>query len=1106
MKFSKCFLCSNITLTVMMLFLPSGAVHANEFDWHAHMTRNEERIRMLMQNPERNVWVEDIDPAMEFASGYTGLGSDILTIVTANDIASVWPAWNSLSPYIERYALIMLAYDCINDAFTGNANAAAWRVTKFAYGKFLSNMSAGGPVYAAYINLIDFGLDYLGNAVVGQISEDYWRAYCEFHFKKEKKDLSTLLNAFETGGLGGLERSLDTFWSDSASAGIRGYYTQKVHDPDFKQNFRWRFIREFMAAELLNSLAEKQTEMFIKQRRAAREMAEQMQRTKIRVTVPVVERGTGQPAKGYTARLSVRTRSGTEKIATVPVNGQPLVTFEFPYTALLTDDHLPSSTPSFHISIVPDEGTIGNSPQRYFNLFGSSRRAQLTVSELLIECRILHSFEVNSLFPVTIKVNGKLPARGAKVILRPFDTIRSHGVGREAISLTGSPAQDSVGAPGFGGDGDMPEGWVEEGTVQDGIARYSQIPAGRYWFELLDAFHGPYIVDAPSEFSIQHAAVTASDAGSIHAEPPSKEEVTALAENEFVPAINGLEGTLEQHIAVINETGAELWARFMAAATAAKRDAEAWRLRANEVSGHDEQSNRMREQANQSARARMDDYSRLFSEMNNLHRNVLEMTQNASAKALEGRVEIEPQHELLREYNELRHLHRDQSIQPLQQIQNELLRGFWQHQPDPEAQLEAAEAAVEAARSAADRTRQARSNIAAAKASAQQAFERNNLINDFFQGSGGMQRYTQLEAAAVQLERNQMQLDAEEASRQVERYRQRIESRRRMERRMRELLAQIDEALAALPEIDPAEWSAALNDFSEKHKTLIAAVKDSVTSDDENDPWKSLQEKTEQWLLARVEFCGDLLPEPLRTENSYSEFFDLFNAVKPFSSPYVPREWFGTYRAAYNSKVASRNQAVEPLIELHNEIALMATITPAADRAEIIKRLITKAEALISPDRKVFGQERIDELIHAKSIMDDIPQSMLGGLPAAWDAARRQLVQDGTLERLAKASGQPYIVIESYNENPVEKPFFWPESVVGGPRHELVLRLENVPAGDFSMVSWYLNEAYKNPARREGRNFKINAHLQQASNFKLDVMLSEGELFQSELFPAVLFP
>ena len=42
-------------------------------------------------------WKENAAPAVKFVGTYTGLGSDVATLMTANALENIWPAWKGLS-------------------------------------------------------------------------------------------------------------------------------------------------------------------------------------------------------------------------------------------------------------------------------------------------------------------------------------------------------------------------------------------------------------------------------------------------------------------------------------------------------------------------------------------------------------------------------------------------------------------------------------------------------------------------------------------------------------------------------------------------------------------------------------------------------------------------------------------------------------------------------------------------------------------------------------------------------------------------------------------------------------------------------------------------
>jgi len=213
----------------------------------------------------------------------------------------------------------------------------------------LSKMGNAVATSAAGVGLVDFALSSFGEAALQQVADDYWFFYCRYQAQRQPR-LGDYVRLITQGdgtrrGFDAVVASLDSFWDDPETHGIRGFSTLKTQDPDYQANFRSRYLKENLLP-FLQTWAERERD---KEETAAwialRRLTEQLQATVVAVDFALLEKGLNEPPAGATVDVVVEfysPKQETRVLASAPIAARNRL--QFPLSAALgADGKLPRS-------------------------------------------------------------------------------------------------------------------------------------------------------------------------------------------------------------------------------------------------------------------------------------------------------------------------------------------------------------------------------------------------------------------------------------------------------------------------------------------------------------------------------------------------------------------------------------------------------------------------------------------------------------------------------------------------------------------------------------------------------------------------------------------
>ena len=1002
-------------------------------------------------------WQSTADPTIQFLNKYSGLGSDTVTVLSLNQMEAIWPTWKPVSESLEKFGIACSVYNCVKSVAGGSYNKAAIDALKDFLKYKLSKLGTSGALYAGGIGIIDFTLNTFGEAAVSQIKDDYWYSYSAYQARRHLQ-LSQFVKLIVDGdgqgrGVDAVARSLDTFWADEATAGIRGYYTLIAQDPDYKATFRNRYLRERVLPFLVQWAEYERGKALAEAHLAATEFLETVRCTKFVVECAFYDRGLNVPSRNLRARLTTeRTVNGTaQRVVLDEAPVAATVRFAVPLSALSDDTgHLVTYFAIELVQTGPAAAATQLRPEKVelnTALTGGPWRREGAPGEIRYRAR--EPFYLDRTSEVTVKLSGAPSGNITEVTLQSITLMATASFG-QMISFP--PVQR---------------------IPLSGNVGHAKLDHSRYLVTASSGDHGvlagPFTVDGPGEIAVAARPIGGDTIPAPSALPdPARlskvyEQVCTAAQNPKV-AVNA---TVRNALAGLGDYWEE-WAR----AFATRRETRLALLnRAHrELKGLAEDSPEFRAicaQYDPKLKAMEAEQLAADRAVNEVVQRMVPRQRDA-AQALETR-----RHALVNELNESAKAYRDK-IDELEKIQNQLrepieqlteLLGSDKLLQTPTRELkalieqarknfQAIEAALPSLNATADAAAQAeaRHRQAAAAVGEVEAADSDFVAPGPTFGDPEASLRQQVDALRKTL--------LQDAAGYVQKAERIVARRQARHARLDELLRAVREAAAALPPPDEKLWTDQTAGFAARGDALFATALAAAPTDD-TPAFVALATELDAFFGAQAAVCSDQRPEPQRIPNAYSAFLDADQALRELASYQdFPEAWTDGARTTGRTKVDRRNRATGALLGLRNDLARW--LACGATRTERRQKVESLRAAIEANSKITTTAGRLRALGEQSAVFDALPRRLVpADVLAAWRQARTALVRSGELEPYLRSSGRPYLVFARGPDQPLDQALFWPEQMTaaakGASSVEAELRIAGTDDGSLCLIRQSFN-------------------------------------------------
>ena len=967
-------------------------------------------------------WKSQADPSIQFLNKYGGLGGDTVTALTLNQAEALWPAWKSVGGGLEKFGIACSVYNCLKSANEGNYNAAVLNALKDFLKYRLSKMGNNVAASAAGVGLIDFALNSFGEAALQQIADDYWEIYCSYQARRHPS-LADYVRLITQGdgtqsGFAAVTASLDSFWDDPATDGIRGFENLKTQDKNYKANFRSRYLKENLLAFLQTWAEREQENAQIAAWIQLRKLTEQLQNTKIAVDFALLEKGLNEPPAGATVEVVVQfyvaNKTETRVLAQAPIAARNRL--EFPLVNMLgADRKLPRT---LYIRLrrpgVTEEPHSGGTDVFELSLIdaaGPWRREARTGQLAYVAKQPLYT-SAWSEFPITLTGPGadkiysltfyQLPA-GTATYLR--ELVVSMGGGSVNIK---------------DGQGKM--------RLQHGLY-LATCENDDYVFT-----YGPVKIAGPTPLTIPVRPATER--------PPAAPEPAKLHEQvaQAAAAVRSRQESQTAAIATASQALQDYWLATYNALNAYTSTARALRKKMNEELAQpklttDQQraiTQKYQPRADEMEKARYDAERAMYASVQAEEKVAADLdTENRQRYAALSKDFRAVGDETDAAFNVVR-----QKLYPVssdfEKIANRLVGGSLLNMPNASLDQELTQ------------MRQALANIETNLPALLQAYDKL---------PGALERYNQTAAAVREVEANEgttlyfnpnhyddavamlgLSVDAIRSSGYLDEARsllqkaERVVAQRRERARLAAALLQEIESLAQqLTVPDEALWRTKTAAFRERADPLFAAALAPEDADD-TAAFQGLLKDLRAFCQEQAAVCGDMLEAPDKTENAFSRFnvkYAEFNRQQLFRE--APSDFWQKMDQIAWSKIRSRANTTREAVTLAKDVATWLKIGATREaRTQQLAKL--RAEFDPKTARDIAGQ--IEQLNRLDAALQPLPARLVQAERQAWQTARTQLVRSGQLESWLRNQNRPYVGFATFSDKPAGSVYFWPEKAV----------------------------------------------------------------------------
>jgi hypothetical protein len=983
-------------------------------------------------------WQSEADPWIQFTAKYTGFGGDVVTALSLNQAEAIWPAYKGISEKMDQFGAACVVYNCLQYAYDGEYNKAALEGMKWFLMNRLKQMGEHGAISASGVGLIDFALNSFAEAAMQQIKDDYWAFYCAYQ-TDQHRHLGDYLRMFENGekglkGMPAIAASLDSFWETPEAQGIRGYYTLKVQDPQYIENFRNRFIKEFLLQHLVRRAEIEQEKARTDAWLAAKKYAEQIQATTFVVDLPIRERNLGEAPVWLTADLYVNdpaAKDGMRILVSAPVAND--LKLEAPLSALFNDKkQMPTVV---HVKLhragaqdpktapAPDPETI----DIYLSENNPKWKREAKPGKLIYKPRN----------PILVATRSNVRVRGG-------------GTGTYQITWV------SFHPLPIAGFGDMTDNTIRPNwdscRLTDGQGTTS-LANGRYVVVTQPALAPETVITVKGDMDVTLAPMTGGEVAAPKPPDPARfreltRKVNESRRSRSKWASDALAETAEARAAFWQESIMAFGARERSAllleikrqadmrqpgvtpAQAAAIDKAAQAKIAEVRKGTDEASAALGKVATESL-----DEIREIEKEQTLH--IREVAKEFDT----SRMEVDSI------ANKLGML-----LYPTERSFLTITRGVTQggyytisgitHKDDKGTRVlsgpEAAEERLEEARkglaqiekdvpqiiAVREKLREAAARHVKAVAAVREVNERDGV--PIYPGE--FIRQDDVNAIMVRADIQGNPKVVEEARDYVKRGERMVQRRKERLRVIEEALRKVIDAAAQLKDVDAAAWKTRTGEFTAPLDALFAAAEAAGGADD-TESFRKLAESMDGFFREQIDVCGDLLEDPDKKDTPFSRFHAAHQALLDLGAGADwPKDFqIKTINPAVQ-KVNARGRAVSDALRARKDIRLwLALGKDRAERSAARKRFIEGFAAKTEPknvEQRLADVEArvrlIQEFPHrvpAAAIRDDLVKRL--------EDDRRALAASGEVEDLWRSKNEPFVVFDTVNGKPFKKAFYW---------------------------------------------------------------------------------
>jgi hypothetical protein len=992
-----------------------------------------EEIEAALMRGDIGWWQSTADPVIQFTSKYTGLGSDTVTVLSLNQMEKLWPSWKTVSGGLDRFGSAVTVYTCIKHAYDGDYDKLALEALKKFLTTKLQSMGEGAALSAAGVGLIDFALNSFGEAAMQQVSDDFWWFYCRYQSRRHPS-LAAYVRLITEGdgarkGFAAVAASLDSFWDDPETAGIRGFHTLVAQDPDYKATLRNRYIKE----NLLNFLT-----MWAERERdkartgawlAARRFAEEVGKTVIAVEFSIIEKGLGEPPKGTTAELCLQTYNATGGTDTKVLASAPLVKdmkFEVPLASLLdAKKHMPRKL----LIRLQRPGYKEGARESGRDLFdvemtdtGSKWKREPAAGRLVYRARAPFIVENYAEVTVTLAGQGADKIGGASfhslpgaVAINPRDLCRVSLYYGASVTPKDAPAKLRLAYGRY--------------IVMSDSVDYTVAP-------------GPVTVDGDMAYTVDVKPVSKDDTAAPAAPDPAK-----LKELLLRPMAD-IKSRAKLPAAAASETSAavaDYWQSAFLAMAGLARAQRALELKMAEELKQPKLTSEQQTAIYKSYRPKIDAVNKTWNDA----RAALPAAVDAASKEFEA-VDKDLRAHHAEVLKELRAADDDvsklfsgitQKLYPLNSKHREISMlvtgGALNYLPTAEmdAKLAAArktlaeiESAVPAMMAEYEKLAPAAERYARAAAAVRDVDEKEGVTVY----SNPRDYAGQIAAIGQTVEMLRDTKFADDARALMDKAEKMADKRRARRALAAGALQRLEAAAAAIPAVDIEAWKARSAEFSKRAEPLFAGP-DAADRPDDTEAFTKLAADIEAFLREQIEICGDMLAEPAKKETGFSRFQQAYKEIIDSQSwANLPQDWHQKFAQSSWDKIRARGAAAHEIFTLRNDIRIwLAAGKTRETRAAALKKTV---DALTPKKGEALGvEERLAALDAQMRIFDELPRRVL---PAdtfrAWEKARVDLARGGAVDTWLRQKGKPFIVMDTVNAKPCGKAIYWPETAPNG--------------------------------------------------------------------------
>jgi hypothetical protein len=973
-------------------------------------------LEEMIARGEVGWWKSEADPTIQFLNKYSGLGGDTVTALSLNQAEQLWPAWKTVGGGLEKFGIACSVYSCLKSTAEGNYNAAVLNALKDFLKYRLSKMSNAVASSAAGVGLIDFALNSFGEAALQQIADDYWFIYCRYQVQRHPA-LHDYVKLITEGdgtrrGFDAVVASLDSFWDDPATDGIRGYAALKTQDPNYRATFRSRYLKENLMPFLLAWAEREREREQVAAWVALQRLTEQLQNTTVVVDFALLDQGLNEPPVGATIELVVEFYGAKQETRVLARDvAAARNRMEFPLAAAIGPDRRLARALQVRLRCDGANPARKPSPDRFevawINPAGPWNRE---VKPGQIRYVAKKPFYTSEWSECQVALTGEGASEISSVMFRRLPTGSATNL-REIASATGYA---SASLQNGQGKTRLAHGLYLV-TCEDGIHVFTHGPVKISGAATLAIPVRTAQVAAPAAPNVNsYREIFGQAASATRERQPNQREVLEAAgrslQEYWVSTYTALNGYLAAARALEKQRNAESSATSL---TYEQRKA---------IDDKYRPQIRAMEEAKENAQKAMWESTREEEKVAD------ELTAAARVRHEAARRELSAAGDALNQgLSALR-----QQLQPagsdFEQLSN-FLGGRLQNMPAAEMEAAVAEmkrlmakleTGVPPLLTAADALPPLQTRYNAAVAVTQE-IELTEGQTVYFNPTN-----YDAEIASLLLKTDAIRNHGYvEAARQlVQRAEQIVQLRRERGRRAGALRQELETLAAQLPSVDAERWRERSAAFRTQAEPLFAAC----DADGEEDAaaWRKLDRELAVFLSEQAAVCGDVLEGELRRENAFTAFqqkFDEFSALQLWTE--MTPDFWKTMNAVAWPRVRTRDAATAEVLTLAADVRRWLVL--GATRTDRVTAL-EKVRAEFRPERSAGDPgARLARINTLEARMRAVPARLLQAERERWQAERLQLVRSGDLDRWLASQSRPYVRFTHFNETPVERAFYWPE-------------------------------------------------------------------------------